>query len=82
MRFSFRSVAASALAATLALSVLTPSAHAQDLSSGVEDAVTTPAGNLLHTYDPFYDDPVVPEQLGAPGTLLRTQPAPPTCSTS
>lgn len=49
-------------------------AHAQPLIDGLRHAQSTPAGNPLAGYDPFYDDPVT--NLGAPGTLLRTQPAP------
>lgn len=72
-----------AAAAALALSVVAaPSASAQSsvnpspqqLVDGVAHAATTAADSLLHGYDPFYDEPVA--DLGAPGTLLRTQDAP------
>lgn len=84
MHITFRSLAAPLTAAALALSVGAPAATAQglppagpgpqQLSSGLQHAAATPAGNPLAGYDPFYDDPVA--DLGAPGTLLRTQPAP------
>lgn len=50
------------------------SGEAQKLADGVHHAATTPADSFFHGYDPFYDDPV--DNLGTPGTLLRTQPAP------
>lgn len=67
------------LLATVVLGLSTAPATAQSSSpqqllDGLRHAATTPAGNPVAGYDPFYDDPVA--DLGAPGTLLRTQPAP------
>ncbi|AWB85143.1 lipase family protein [Corynebacterium liangguodongii] len=72
-----RHLTTTGLAAVLGLSALaTPAADAQDLSSGLNHAVNTPTDAPIAGYDPFYDDPVPPEQLGSPGTMLRTKPAP------
>ena len=69
MKIRFRSVAAPLAAAALLLSSTFPAAEAQSSTP-----VISPADSPVRTYDPFYDDPVA--DLGAPGTLLRTQPAP------
>lgn len=49
-------------------------AQSSTLADGSSHALTTASSPPLAGYDPFYDDPVA--DLGAPGTLLRTQPAP------
>ncbi|SDR69938.1 lipase family protein [Corynebacterium timonense] len=71
-----RRIRLSALAAALALALCPAPAHAhtQPLIDGLQHAQATPAGSPIAGYDPFYDDPVA--DLGALGTLLRTQPAP------
>lgn len=46
------------------------------IQRGLHHAATTPGGNPTNAYDPFYDAPVPPEQLDAPGKILRRQPAP------
>lgn len=50
---------------------MTSAVTVADAQSSVQVA---PTGSPVLTYDPFYDEPVA--NLGAPGTLLRTQPAP------
>ncbi|WP_342318408.1 lipase family protein [Corynebacterium mayonis] len=63
-----------ALAAPAVPALAQPGPTPQQLVDGLRHAATTPPGNLVASYDPFYDDPV--PALGAPGTKLRTQPAP------
>lgn len=57
----------------------TPAAHAQtaeEIRDGINHAATTPGGDPVHGYDPFYDAPVPAEQLDRPGKIVRSQPAP------
>lgn len=49
---------------------------AEEFNDGILHAAATPGGEPLHTHDPFYDDPVPPEQLDRPGKIIREQPAP------
>ncbi|WP_165164966.1 alpha/beta fold hydrolase [Corynebacterium qintianiae] len=76
MKSLFR-LSTAGLAALLMLNAAAPQAtsqSSQQIADGLNYAATTPVENLLGGYDPFYDDPVA--DLGAPGTLLRTQAAP------
>ncbi|WP_291314048.1 lipase family protein [Corynebacterium sp. UBA2622] len=68
-------IAAAALAVCAAAPASAQSSTTpQQLSDGLTHAATTPTDSPIAGYDPFYDDPVA--ELGAPGSLLRTQPAP------